>query len=268
MATGDLTTLSHVKDWLGIPSDNTTADALLSRLISSASKAILNQINRSGLAAMQFNDRYDGFGSNFMLLRQWPVIAVQSIQFCGQSIVTPSTGNPSSNGFLLEDSDSFAGGQQQLTLIGYWFPPGRMNIQVAYTAGYQQTETDTVPAMMPYNISTQNTWMSDGGVTLSGVALTKVASNPGITEYSVSAAGVYSFNAALASAQVAITYSYVPQDLEQACWELVSERYKYKDRIGLNSKTLGGQETMVFDTKAFTSYVMELIQPYTRVVPT
>jgi hypothetical protein len=46
-----------------------------------------------------------------------------------------------------------------------------------------------------------------------------------------------------------ITYDYVPFDVSFAVTELIGEWYKRKDRIGILSKTLGGQETVTFSQK-------------------
>lgn len=72
-------------------------------------------------------------------------------------------------------------------------------------------EAGTVPAMTAYTITVAQaaTFFMDLGVTLAdGTPMTQVASAPNAGEYSVSAAGVYTFNAADASASVLISYLY------------------------------------------------------------
>ena len=49
--------------------------------------------------------------------------------------------------------------------------------------------------------------------------------------------------------------------------ELVGERFRARDRIGLSAKTLGGQETTAFATKAFNDTIAALLTPYRRVCP-
>ena len=39
----------------------------------------------------------------------------------------------------------------------------------------------------------------------------------------------------------------MPQDLAQAATELAAERFRAAERIGLRSKSLGGQETIAYD---------------------
>jgi len=205
MKPGDLTTLQHVKEWLGIT--NSDSDVLLRRLITSASKFVLNYLNRPNLAVTAFADTYDTYGKNWLQLRQWPVVGVQSILFAGNTLTTPASGNPLTNGFWVGNTggstEEPAGGQQSLTVFGY----------------------------------------------------------------SVDEDGLYTFNVAQAGAGVLITYSYVLPDIEQAVWELVGERYKTQDRIGIQSKSLGGQETISYFQGAMSSYVVELLQNYRRVVP-
>lgn len=269
MAAGDLTTLSHVKDWLGIPDNQTASDAVLSRLITSASRFILGYLQRDSLAVTTYNEIYDGYGNNFMMLRQWPIINLTDIQFCGVTINTPSTGNPRTPGYILEPTNSVAGGQQRLTLWGYCFPRMKAAVMINYEAGYQVTgEAQTIPATPgPYTVTTNNVWLGDGGVTYTnGTPLTFVTTNPAQGQYSVPD-GVYTFNAADQGQGILLTYSYVPADIEEATYEMVSERFKYKDRIGMNSKSLGGQETVSFSQKDMSDFVETLLNPYRRVVP-
>jgi hypothetical protein len=94
--------------------------------------------------------------------------------------------------------------------------------------------------------------------------LSAVASAPSTGQYSV-AAGTYTFNAGDAGAAVAISYGYVPQDVAQAALELAAERFRAADRIGLRSKSIGGQETISYDVSAISAPVISLLQPYRRV---
>ena len=50
--------------------------------------------------------------------------------------------------------------------------------------------------------------------------------------------------------QVSLSYGYVPQDIAQAALELAAERFRAAERIGLRSKSVGGQETIGYDTSA------------------
>ena len=78
---------------------------------------------------------------------------------------------------------------------------------------------------------------------------------------------IYTFNSGDNGAAVLISYGFVPSDLADACIELVSERYKYSERIGEKSHSLGGNETVSFDNSRFTPLVTAMLQPYRNVIP-
>ena len=62
-------------------------------------------------------------------------------------------------------------------------------------------------------------------------------------------------------------YGAIPDDVEQAVIELVGERFRARERIGLTSKGLGGQETTAYSAAAFSDTVLALLAPYRRVIP-
>lgn len=61
-------------------------------------------------------------------------------------------------------------------------------------------------------------------------------------------------------------YNVVPREIEQACIDLVSFKYKERDRIGLTSKGLAG-ETTVFVQTDMPENMQTILQAYKRVVP-
>lgn len=272
MASGVLlTTLSHVKYWLSIDQSNTTDDAFLTSLIKSASAFALNYMQRDSMAATTYSEMYDGYGNAFMVLRQFPAHEVTSLSINGQPIAAAAgdgISTPFTDGYVLEQAHS-APSQQRLSLFGKVFPRLRSSVYVSYRAGYMKSdEVQQVPAA-PYIVLTDSTWLEDEGVTTSaGAPLTRVyTDSPSTMQYYVSSDGEYYFNSAQSLSSVKISYSYVPSDVEQAVWELVGERYRLKDRIGVSSKALGGQETVSFDIRSMNPYIRELLNPYKRVVP-
>jgi hypothetical protein len=62
-------------------------------------------------------------------------------------------------------------------------------------------------------------------------------------------------------------YETVPADIEQACIEIVVNRYKEKDRIGLTSKGLAGEMT-AYSTRDIPESSATVLNKYKRVVPT
>lgn len=265
-----LTSLASIKQWLNIASSNTDADALLTRLNKAASAFVLNYIDRDTLELTQFEEIVDGYGQPYLTFRNNPVYDVQAVSFFGTPQLAAS-GNgftsPFSGGWSL-GGDYSETGFRRLNFFGTYTPRAKSSIGIRYRAGYIQIdEAWTIPGT-PYQVTVNGYWLADFSVTYAstGIALTKVSASPTVGQYSV-ADGVYTFAAADTGVGVLISYSYVPSDLQDAVIELVGERYKYRDRIGYKSKTLGGQETVVFDTKSMPAHVKDMLQPFKKVVP-
>ncbi|MGE0105288.1 MAG: phage head-tail connector protein [Blastocatellales bacterium] len=247
-----LTSLDKAKTWLGVTTS--TDDAMLTRLIGQVSQWILSYLNRPYILKRQYTETFMGSG-RARTLKNYPVLSVSSVSVSGGAI--PANINA---GYWFETDDLPPGRPTTIRLNGYGFSGP---CTITYTAGYFLEEAHTsgpsVTVDAPYG-----SWAEDGGVTADGTPLTKVASSPSAGEYSVSN-GVYEFGDS--GTDVMISYSYVPAALEEACLELVGERYRYKDRIGHASKSIGGQETISYNLKNMPDYVHDALQPFKRVVP-
>jgi hypothetical protein len=268
----NLTTLNNAKAWAGVTTSSD--DLLLTRLIGNASQFILSFLQRPTLFQNVFSDVYDGVGQRQQVLRNYPVISVASVSVDGVSIAAATS--PTGCGYVLDTWDGFPPGRPQaVSLRGYGFCQGHQNIAIAYTAGFViQNEAQAVPSTGTFSVAAAQpygVWGADAGVTYaSGTALTAQPSNASLIEgqyYVDPNTGVYYFAAADANAEVLISYSYIPADIEQACIEMVGERYNYKGRIGTVSKSLGGQETVSFSQKDMPDFIRTMLQPYRRVIP-
>jgi hypothetical protein len=67
-------------------------------------------------------------------------------------------------------------------------------------------------------------------------------------------------------------FTTVPPDVAQACIELVCRKYRERTRIGERSKSLGGGETVAYETVSFSlrdmaSDIQLLLQQYRQVAP-
>ncbi|MBN8905848.1 MAG: hypothetical protein J0H99_04310, partial [Rhodospirillales bacterium] len=200
-----------------------------------------------------YTETFSGDCKSTRMLRNYPVIKVSSVTVGGAAI--PSTA------WSFDTDDSPPGKPALLTLIGYRFEG---QCTVVYDAGFfvadeAHTSDTSVAVDAPYG-----SWAADGGVTANGIALTNVAANPSAGQYSV-ADGVYAFGNT--GTEVLISYSYVPSVLEEACIELVGERYRYKDRIGHASKSLAGQETVSYSLKSMPDFVRDGLANFKRMVP-
>lgn len=128
MATGDLTTLDNVKAWLSPPLTSTADDALLSRLVTAASRFIETWLDRT-IAAQDYTETRDSRGGARLFLRHRPVTAVAAVSVDG--VAVPPSSGAGAAGFLFDDSS--------VSLAGYAFTRGVGNVTVTYTAGYVAT---------------------------------------------------------------------------------------------------------------------------------
>lgn len=270
-----LASLVNVKAWLG-DTASTGDDATLTRLIQQASRFILNYIQWSSMFKTSVTEIKDGLGSPATMLGQWPVTSVQSVVVGTQTISAAPALPAVGPGYVLDAWNGFAPGQAQaLQIIGGYFPPGFGNLQINYTAGFFITGEahttscaacagdDSVPVIATVD-APKGSWGRDDGVTLAnGTPLTLVTGAPGWMEYNVSA-GVYTFNYGQEQTDVLISYSYIPPEIEEACIEIVGERFRYSKRIGQQSVSAAGQITTSFSLKSLQDYVRDILDRYKR----
>lgn len=270
MSAYDLTTVANVKAWLGLPSQPTPSDAIVASLVTSASRTIYAIMSRTSLLPRSYTETID-IESDRVYLSNWPVMQVNSVILDGLLLppATPATVQ-SAIGYLLQPADSAPPGRQQaLDLFGRRYCRLRQGLVVTYQAGYAiQGETWTAPSAAPYQVTATapfGAWASDLGVAYasSGTSLLPVKGSPAAGRYSVSN-GVYHLSPADAGAAISISYGFVPQDLVQAATELAAERFRASERIGLRSKSLGGQETISYDVSGLSASVLALLAPYRR----
>ena len=271
MSQFDLTSVAALKAWLGLPAGPGPSDATLAALATAASRTIYALLSRPGLLPQAYTETLD-LESRRVTLRQWPVLQVNAVLWRGIVVPPDLAGNPGASvGYALQPADAEPPGRPQaIDLFGDCYRPGRQSLVVSYRAGYAvQGEAQTVPSAGPFQLSAlapYGPWASDLGVVYAstGAALAPVAAAPGAGQYTVSA-GVYGFSAADAGQALALSYGYAPQDVAQAALELSAERFRAAEHIGLRSKSVGGQETIAYDSSAIPAAVLAMLQPYKRV---
>jgi uncharacterized phiE125 gp8 family phage protein len=139
MAFGDLTTLDDVKAWLQtgqVPFPDTD-DALLARLITSASRFIEDWLGRQLISADWCETR-DGNGGQLMVLANFPVTAVISLTIDGLNIPPAPADGGYGAGYVFTPTE--------LALRGYVFTRRAQNVVVTYTAGYAAIPPDIAQA--------------------------------------------------------------------------------------------------------------------------
>lgn len=270
----DLITASDLNQWLDITSNDLATEPVLGQLITQISRAILNILDRPSILPANYTEILNGSHGHSVLLRNWPVNSISSCSINGVTIpASPplSTNGRPQMGYVLDMPDSSPPGRmQRLYLRHYSFAPGVQNISVSYNAGYQYSETLNVSGSSPGVSATEpyGAWRSDIGVVgPNGAAFQAVEGTPSSGQYNA-ASGVYNFYAGDfgETSNVTITYGYIPSDLANCCMEWAAERYAYRSRIGQQSKSLGGQETVSFIVKEIPDYVARVLQPYRRIV--
>lgn len=288
----NLTYLATVKQYLAIT--GSTSDAILTRLISSLSNMALAFMQRgNNLALTTYTETQSGVGNQMMMLRNWPAISVSAVKisnasygfggsmFGNSGLPSPPQNIPAqtqfgANGYVLEAWDgALPGKPQNVILSGYNYPRGNYNIQFTYQAGYCiQNEAQTIPETSTYTVSPSvpnGPFSQDNTPTYAstGVAfvLSKVA--PSVGQYQIAqdpSTGIatYTFAAADAGQAIFLNYSFIPSDLENAVIDMIGERFKYMSRIGEKSHSLGGQETVSYDTSPLTNFDMLALNPYKK----
>lgn len=268
-----LTTLQAVKDWLDI--SNTVSDSQLTRLIDSASRFVFNYLQRDTFSTVEHTDlTFQGNGKDRWMLPFWPVISVSSVGMNGTNIPASEAQSygKRGSGFQVQKISPDANGPAEILLWGYQFVY-RAPCIVSFVSGYQTTETDVLAKVEPTDTTilvtptTSGQWIADIGVTIDGVDAVKVDADPTAGQYSVDAWGTYTFSADDDTKTVVITYNYCPWDVAFACTQLIGEWWRRKDRIGVLSKTLGGQETITFSQKDMTDSIRGMLGNYIRVAP-
>ena len=271
MSPYDLTTLAALKAWLGLPAAAGPNDGTLAALVTAASRMVYAVLSRPGLLPLPYTETLD-LETRRVTLRQWPVLQVNTVLWRGIVVPPDQNADPGASvGYLLQAADAAPPGRPQaIDLFGDCYRPGRQCLVVSYRAGYAvQGEAQTVPSSGPLQLTAlapYGPWATDLGAAYAatGAALAPVATAPGPGQYAVSS-GVYSFSAADAGQALALSYGYVPQDVAQAALELAAERFRAAEHIGLRSKSIGGQETIAYDTSPIPAPVLAMLQPYKRV---
>ncbi|WP_298421045.1 head-tail connector protein [Rhodoblastus sp.] len=268
MARGDLISLAQLKAHLGVQS--TGDDIVLAGLISQISRSICAYINRPFIWPRDVVDTFDGNGRDTIQLRHWPVVSVSSVSINGISV--PPASSPMGAGWLLEPGDAEPpGAMQKVMMRGQAFARGWQNVSIAYRAGYQVSdESVAVPSNSPFFVEAAQPYgafVCDMGVAYAeGSGLTLVAANPSAGQYALDGFGGYVFSAPDAGRSLLLSYGYAPSDLATCALEWAADRYRYRDRIGMTSKSLGGQETAAFRVVAMPDFVATALRNYARVI--
>lgn len=135
---GDLCTLESVKSYLKIQPGQVTDDDLLKSLITSVSRWVARKLDRE-LALTEYVETYSGNGAARLMLRNYPVATVDSLQIDTTAEV-PERAFPGEEGYVLIPPGTIA------LDGGLAFTRGLANVTVDYTAGYSTIPPEVAQA--------------------------------------------------------------------------------------------------------------------------
>ena len=151
----DLTTLSNAKAWLNIPATQTSEDALLTRLVTAESLLFLQAVNRANLNQASYTEKRNGNGGSVLMVRNYPIISVQSLTI--DTVVISASPDGVRSGYVFDDyTISLVGGPHSsgmssganAYLPAYAFNKGYGNIVVSYTAGHANVPGEVEQAVI------------------------------------------------------------------------------------------------------------------------
>ena len=138
MATGDLTSVDAVKAYLGVDADAVYDDTVIGSLVTACSKYVQTWMNRQILSNV-YNDLRNGNGKYFMLLQEFPVTEVLSVNISGRDI--PKSNSLTEPGFFVND-------RMVYLRHGITFERGIGNVSISYRAGYEKCPADLAQAVV------------------------------------------------------------------------------------------------------------------------
>lgn len=254
----DLTTLARVKRYLAIPTVN--QDAVIAELIPGASRQVVRYCSREFPSVQRVAQRLSGHGGRQLVLPDAPILSVESLTVDGKTI-TPSSDGLTAPGYVNDDTS--------LLLIGSSFTKARMNVVVSWTAGFQGSETLFIPAGNTPTLGPDDWGFPAAVVSVTrvtnGAAMTQVGASPAVGQFTF-VDGIFTFNTGDAGSQVVIVYRFVPSDVERAAIEMVGLDLKQRDNLGIQAKSMAG-ENVTYTDKGMTASAREILKPYRRCYP-
>jgi hypothetical protein len=157
LSSNALTTLEAVKSYLKIEISQTVDDERLEDLINACSSAIENYCERKFKEQTITDEEYDGKGTKYILLQQYPVKSVNSVSVDGAILVADQYKVKKSDGLLIR--------------VNSVWSKGDINISVTYTAGLSEIPPDLelacrhfVMSFYKADVAAFSTTFSDGFV--------------------------------------------------------------------------------------------------------
>lgn len=132
-----LVSLATAKDYLDIPTLDTSQDTRVERLINMASQFIQEYCNRN-IITTSYTEYQDGRKNNQLILRQWPASKPTDIRIDNSWDFAVSTQISTSDYDIVEN--------MIVVLRNSFFPDGYRNIKILYSAGYGTIAGNDLPS--------------------------------------------------------------------------------------------------------------------------
>jgi uncharacterized phiE125 gp8 family phage protein len=161
-----LTDLATTKSFLKVTT--TTDDDIISILINACSTAIENYCRRSFYQQVYTNDMYDGNGTKWLNLKNYPVQSVSQVQVNGVTIDPANYVIKNETGVLCRIGpypNTFTG--LSISRFSSLWNQGDYNIAVSYTAGFATIPDDLAHACRVYVKSIYNSDVANFSTTFS-----------------------------------------------------------------------------------------------------
>lgn len=272
----DLCLAADVKVEALIASADVSADNIISRRITSVSRAIMSWLNIP-LIAMVYTEVRNGNGHETMSFLNGPCFAVNSLTI--DTIAVSAAADALSSGYSF-NADSISvrgwpatGASSAATFGPYRFNRGRQNVIIQNASGYalpNQTANDWVATTAYlYGATIKPTTNNAGGFIF-------VATNPASGTSGGTRPTVFNQTPGAATTDGGVTWANLgvtalpaplPEDISEACIDLVNLRIKERTRVGEMSAVTPGGLSVSYFRGNFPPSVQETLQQYKNVLP-
>lgn len=251
-----LTSIEKLKSHLSIKGATPDLDPYFQRVIAGASGLV------QSMTGQEFGYRLDRAILNPparaepVLIVPAPVLSVSNLLVGG--VVWPLVEFGSGlAGFALEQHRTYCA----IHANNKVWPMEKRSIVIDFYAGFLQRQSGLIGAAPAPKVQSNSSVAAILSVTINGQAASLAAGAPLAGQYS-GTAGELTFNDADAGKPYTWEYAGTPPDIELAILDIAATAYAARDRVGVTSKSLAGQESVSFSQDAVPPSAKATIRLY------
>lgn len=238
-----LTSIERLKNHLSIKGQTPDLDPYFGRVIAGASALVQSMAGQSfGIETREEILNPPAFAEPVLILPS-PIIAVNSFKVAGQLWPLVEYGSAAA-GYAIESARSYT----KFHANKKPWPADKRSIVINYDRGFKQSQGGVIPAA-PFKVSSISFVAKTLAVQINGIAATYTAGTPAAGQYSGTESEL-TFAAADAGKAYTWDYAGTPADIELAVLDIAAMAYAARDRVGVTSKSLAGQESVSFSQDA------------------